>query len=318
MDGWMTMPDMGHLIASVYNVALFHLSIQQCLTFLPLRSVPVPTDSRKEIAIGFVNNNHFVEVFLLPGHPVPPIATNWYKFRHPCAKEWEKVYISSIERFIEIIGNDVATNEIMDIDSNSFNDESDEFVHAAATRIQNKFRSWKGRKDFLIIRGKIVKIQAHVRGRQVRNNYKETLESSHQVRNYYKEILQPGRILDKDVLHWSEKVSCCANFCCPSNSCAFSPGLMGFEQRPIGTIGLINHLTNSQILEIQLQQQQVGVGTFDTAEDAALGCDRAANKLREEFSELDFPPTSNTTKILVISSLFIVLLMENCNQFAVS
>lgn len=34
-------------------------------------------------------------------------------------------------------------------------------VHAAATRIQNKFRSWKGRKDYLIIRQRIVKIQVH-------------------------------------------------------------------------------------------------------------------------------------------------------------
>ncbi|GFS38079.1 regulatory particle non-ATPase 12A [Actinidia rufa] len=36
-DRWMTMPDMGHLIASCYNVVLYHLSHQQCLTFLPLR-----------------------------------------------------------------------------------------------------------------------------------------------------------------------------------------------------------------------------------------------------------------------------------------
>lgn len=35
-------------------------------------------------------------------------------------------------------------------------------VHIAATRIQNKFRSWKGRKDFLIIRRRIVKIQVHL------------------------------------------------------------------------------------------------------------------------------------------------------------
>lgn len=35
----------------------------------------------------------------------------------------------------------------------------DEPVHAAAIRIQNKFRSWKGRKDFLIVRQRIVKIQ---------------------------------------------------------------------------------------------------------------------------------------------------------------
>ncbi|RRT47095.1 hypothetical protein B296_00053967 [Ensete ventricosum] len=32
-------------------------------------------------------------------------------------------------------------------------------LHAAAIRIQNKFRGWKGRKEFLIIRQRIVKIQ---------------------------------------------------------------------------------------------------------------------------------------------------------------
>ncbi|XP_028126430.1 uncharacterized protein LOC114323155 [Camellia sinensis] len=59
-DRWMTMPDMGHLIASFYNVVLYHLALQQCLTFLPLRSPPVTLADRREIAIGFVNGNHFV------------------------------------------------------------------------------------------------------------------------------------------------------------------------------------------------------------------------------------------------------------------
>lgn len=37
----------------------------------------------------------------------------------------------------------------------------DEPLHAAAIRIQNKFRGWKGRKEFLITRQRIVKIQVH-------------------------------------------------------------------------------------------------------------------------------------------------------------
>ncbi|XVF15198.1 hypothetical protein REPUB_Repub09cG0129600 [Reevesia pubescens] len=37
--------------------------------------------------------------------------------------------------------------------------QRDEHVHAAAIRIQNKFRGWKGRKEFLMIRQRIVKIQ---------------------------------------------------------------------------------------------------------------------------------------------------------------
>lgn len=37
--------------------------------------------------------------------------------------------------------------------------QHDEPVHTAVVRIQNKFRSWKGRKDFMHIRQQIIKIQ---------------------------------------------------------------------------------------------------------------------------------------------------------------
>ncbi|XP_028099052.1 protein FAR1-RELATED SEQUENCE 5-like [Camellia sinensis] len=86
-DRWMTMPDMGHLIASFYNVVLYHLSLQQYLTFLSLRSPSITLVDRREIAIGFVNENHFVQVFLEAGHPVPPIAVLWRVHHHPCASE---------------------------------------------------------------------------------------------------------------------------------------------------------------------------------------------------------------------------------------
>ncbi|KAL3527718.1 hypothetical protein ACH5RR_012374 [Cinchona calisaya] len=66
-------------------------------------------------------------------------------------------------------------------------------VHAAATRIQNKFRSWKGRKEFLQIRQRIIKIQAHVRGHQVRKNYRS--------------IIWSVGILDKVILRWRRKGS---------------------------------------------------------------------------------------------------------------
>lgn len=39
-DRWMTMLDMGHLIASRYGVVLVLLSSIQCLKFLPLHSLP--------------------------------------------------------------------------------------------------------------------------------------------------------------------------------------------------------------------------------------------------------------------------------------
>uniref|UniRef100_A0A804PC24 CG-1 domain-containing protein n=1 Tax=Zea mays TaxID=4577 RepID=A0A804PC24_MAIZE len=64
-------------------------------------------------------------------------------------------------------------------------------LHSAATRIQNKFRGWKGRKEFLLIRQRIVKIQAHVRG--------------HQVRKHYRKIVWSVGIVEKVILRWRRR-----------------------------------------------------------------------------------------------------------------
>ncbi|CAB4264036.1 unnamed protein product [Prunus armeniaca] len=63
--------------------------------------------------------------------------------------------------------------------------------NSAAVSIQKKYRGWKGRKDFLALRQKVVKIQAHVRG--------------YQVRKHYKVICWAVGILDKVVLRWRRK-----------------------------------------------------------------------------------------------------------------
>uniref|UniRef100_A0A0A9CXW5 Uncharacterized protein n=1 Tax=Arundo donax TaxID=35708 RepID=A0A0A9CXW5_ARUDO len=64
-------------------------------------------------------------------------------------------------------------------------------LHVAATRIQNKYRGWKGRKEFLLIRQRIVKIQAHVRG--------------HQVRKHYRKIIWSVGIVEKVILRWRRR-----------------------------------------------------------------------------------------------------------------
>ncbi|KAL5217929.1 hypothetical protein ABZP36_018613 [Zizania latifolia] len=77
--------------------------------------------------------------------------------------------------------------------------QHDTHLHSAAVRIQNKFRGWKGRKEFMIIRQRIVKIQAHVRGHQVRKNYRKVVWSV--------------GIVEKVILRWRRK----------------RPGLRGFR-----------------------------------------------------------------------------------------
>ncbi|XP_028111986.1 uncharacterized protein LOC114310236 [Camellia sinensis] len=84
-----------------------------CLTFLPLRSPPVTLADRCEIAIGFVNGNHFV--FLEAGHPVPSIVVLWRVHHHPCASKWENAYVSHIKKFKDNIRPNVATPETFDV-----------------------------------------------------------------------------------------------------------------------------------------------------------------------------------------------------------
>ncbi|KAH9772540.1 calmodulin-binding transcription activator 4 [Citrus sinensis] len=62
--------------------------------------------------------------------------------------------------------------------------------NSAALSIQKKYRGWKGRKDYLAIRQKVVKIQAHVRGYQVRKKYK---------------VIWAVGVLDKVILRWRRK-----------------------------------------------------------------------------------------------------------------
>ncbi|XP_028118504.1 uncharacterized protein LOC114316046 [Camellia sinensis] len=104
LDRWMTMPDMGHLISSFCQVVLVHLFMQQCLTFLSLRSIPTSAASRKEIS------------HLEPGHPIPPIATNWQRYHDPCAIGWKVAYSSRVQHFKSLISLDVATIETVDLD----------------------------------------------------------------------------------------------------------------------------------------------------------------------------------------------------------
>ncbi|KAK8946554.1 hypothetical protein KSP39_PZI006575 [Platanthera zijinensis] len=71
VEKWMSMPDMGLVIASSYNVQLVHVSCEQSFTFLPLHSAP--TESRRIISIGFINGNHYVQLKLSEECPLSPV-----------------------------------------------------------------------------------------------------------------------------------------------------------------------------------------------------------------------------------------------------
>ncbi|KAI5405484.1 hypothetical protein KIW84_052317 [Lathyrus oleraceus] len=84
-EKWMSLPDMGYLIANRYNVVLVCLG-NPCITFFPMTSSHSPNVSI--YCIGFVNQNHWVQVNMKEGFPLPPVTLDWKKFRSHIATTW--------------------------------------------------------------------------------------------------------------------------------------------------------------------------------------------------------------------------------------
>ncbi|KAJ8648940.1 hypothetical protein MRB53_001963 [Persea americana] len=99
----------------------------------------------------------------------------------------------------------------------------DHKLNTAALSIQKKYRGWKGRKEFLELRQNVVKIQAHVRGHQVRRKYK---------------FLWTVGVLEKVVLRWRRK----------------GVGLRGFRAEPLP----IDQSEDDDILKV-FRKQKVDV-----------------------------------------------------------
>ncbi|KAJ1424222.1 Protein FAR1-RELATED SEQUENCE 6 [Sesbania bispinosa] len=98
VDKWMTLPDMGYVIASRYNLVLVSLSKSGSMTFFPLRGHP--KSSHQITCIGYVYGNHFVQVELKDGCPIPPTALQWRANRLPEAEAWEFPYCERMAAFL--------------------------------------------------------------------------------------------------------------------------------------------------------------------------------------------------------------------------
>ncbi|KAK8933215.1 hypothetical protein KSP39_PZI015479 [Platanthera zijinensis] len=96
----MTMPDMGLVISSCYNVAVVHFLKFQSFTFLPLYSAPPIT--RKTIYIGFVNNNHFIQLLVQNDCPMPPVISLWTRYHTAVANQWDSSYKGEDDEIVNL------------------------------------------------------------------------------------------------------------------------------------------------------------------------------------------------------------------------
>ncbi|CAJ2652337.1 unnamed protein product [Trifolium pratense] len=76
-DKWFTLPDMGHVVATILDRVVVQLSILQngpCETFFPLRSISASNPSSRVIFLGALPD-HYVLVKLKVGCPIPKSNT---------------------------------------------------------------------------------------------------------------------------------------------------------------------------------------------------------------------------------------------------
>ncbi|KAL4569482.1 hypothetical protein LXL04_025120 [Taraxacum kok-saghyz] len=102
---WMTLPETGILVASRYNVILHSISNIYSTIYFPLWSTPPPMHEQVAIAIGFVNNNHYVRVILREEYPMPPVYLQWNRYKRPQAAAWITPYIDRINSYADFINS---------------------------------------------------------------------------------------------------------------------------------------------------------------------------------------------------------------------
>ncbi|PWA68991.1 hypothetical protein CTI12_AA302090 [Artemisia annua] len=103
IDNWMSMPEIGILIASHFNLILHTITNSGSQTYLPLRSSPPPWYQHTFISLGFVNNGHYVNILLKKGYPVPTVTQHWFYFKSECATAWITPYMERINNYTQLL-----------------------------------------------------------------------------------------------------------------------------------------------------------------------------------------------------------------------
>ncbi|MCH85802.1 protein FAR1-RELATED SEQUENCE 5 [Trifolium medium] len=133
-DKWMMMPDMGFFIAQKYNSAVVLLTGNGWSeTYFSLEGAPPYKE--KLMCIGWVNENHFMQLYFSPDSPLPPPSKMWLKDHLPSADKWPNRFASRMETYTKLqrAHEDKVVREIsrtyIDLGVDSLGDEPVDLSH---------------------------------------------------------------------------------------------------------------------------------------------------------------------------------------------
>ncbi|GAB4850773.1 hypothetical protein Ancab_039916 [Ancistrocladus abbreviatus] len=98
---WMTMPDIGHVIATRYHVVVVLLSRAESITFLPLTSTVNYDPPTHVITLALLEQtNHFIMINLIDDALLPPLVSNWQHCHEESVNGWDLPFHSRFEEYI--------------------------------------------------------------------------------------------------------------------------------------------------------------------------------------------------------------------------
>ena len=116
-DMWMTMPDMGFLIAQKFNQPIVVLSIGlgRSTTYFPLCGPP-PTCIGRLMCLAYVDDNHFIfmALDLKDDCSIPRTCNLWRQHHREDAQSWPDRYVSRMADYNELgraAGQEVVEDE---------------------------------------------------------------------------------------------------------------------------------------------------------------------------------------------------------------
>jgi histone-lysine N-methyltransferase SETD2 len=86
-DKWFMIPDMGFSVAQKYNTRVVVLTCNgYSETYFPLEDEPPNRD--KLLCLGWVNDDHFMQIHLKPNSPIPQTIRMWDQRHLKSADRW--------------------------------------------------------------------------------------------------------------------------------------------------------------------------------------------------------------------------------------
>ncbi|XP_058761741.1 uncharacterized protein LOC131635151 [Vicia villosa] len=109
---WIRFPDMGHLIASAYDIVCIDLT--RCgfsETFFSLRTTPPTNLIDRIICVRWLaKSRHFVQVYLKPGCPIPPTSPKWTLYHTEFADTWPDRFVDRMHAFERLNNTEKESN----------------------------------------------------------------------------------------------------------------------------------------------------------------------------------------------------------------